>query len=72
MQLDFSDIINRLKLIEKKFNETEDATKRYALIQALNHIGEKEIPIHGAWEETYRKGMLRKEGAKLNGKGASK
>jgi hypothetical protein len=64
MQLDFNDIIERLKKIQRRFNASEDSTKRYALIQALNHIAEKELPIHGHWEDIYREGMLRKHGAK--------
>lgn len=62
MQLDFSTIIEKLKMIEKKFNASQDPVDRYALIQALNYIGEVEIPIHGHFENTYRDAMLKKIG----------
>ena len=63
MILDFTEIINKIKAIEHRFNASEDPTERYALIQALNHIGEQEIPIHGYWEKTYREAMLKDHGA---------
>jgi hypothetical protein len=59
MILDLSKIINKIKKIEKSFNETDDPLKRYALIQALNHIAEKELPIHGWIEEQYYTAMIR-------------
>ena len=63
MKLDLSEIIKKIKTIEKRFNATIDPTERYALIQALNHIAEKEIPIHGHFEDSYRNAMLRVRGA---------
>lgn len=62
MRLDFSEIIKQLQKIEKDFNASDDPEERYALICALNHLGEQEIPIHGHWEDTYRKAMLRQRG----------
>jgi hypothetical protein len=62
MELDLTEIVNKLKTIELNFNSTENPTERYALIQALNHIGENEIPIHGNWEDIYRKAMLEAHG----------
>ena len=59
MQLDLDKIIEKLRAIEVRFNEAQSTTKRYALIQALNHIAENELPIHGYWEDTYRKAMVK-------------
>lgn len=59
MILDFSDIIERLQKLQKQFNETQDATQRYAILQAIDHIGKIEIPTTDHWMETYRKAMLR-------------
>ena len=63
MKLTLKEIIHKLKVIEKAFNESDNPTARYALIQALNHIGEEEIPIHGYWENLYRTAMLKDNGA---------
>jgi len=63
MKLDLKEIITRIKAIEIAFNKSKDSTERYALIQALNHLGEVELPIHGYWENVYRKGMLKDKGA---------
>jgi len=63
MKLTLDKIIKKLKTIETNFNNTDDPTKRYALLQALNHIGEKEIPFHGYWEDAYLKSMLKEHGA---------
>jgi hypothetical protein len=65
MKLDFSDIIKQLKKIETDFNASDDPEERYALICALNHLAEQQIPIHGHWEDTYRKAMLRNRGLKV-------
>jgi len=63
MKLDLKEIVKAIQRIEKAFNASKDATERYALIQALNHIGEKELPIHGYWENSYRQVMLKDKGA---------
>lgn len=65
MILDFSDIIKRLQLLQKQFNETQDATQRYAILQAIDHIGKVEIPATDHWLETYRKAMLRDKGINI-------
>ncbi len=65
MKLTFKEIIKNLNIIEKKFNISNDPTERYALIQALNHIAEKELPVHGHWEEVYYKAMMKDKGACL-------
>ena len=63
MTLTLDEIIKKLKIIEKKFNATKNPTEKYALIQALNHIAEKELPVHGYWEDTWREVMLKEHGA---------
>jgi serine kinase of HPr protein (carbohydrate metabolism regulator) len=60
MQLNLKEIIGKLKAIEKKFNSSDDPTERYVMIQALNKIAEKDLPIHGYWENTYYDAMLKK------------
>lgn len=65
MKFDFKTIIENLKKIEKEFNESNKPMERYALICALNHIAEHELPVHGHWEDTYRKAMLREKGLKV-------
>lgn len=39
--------------------------ERYAIIQAINHIAEKELPIHGYFETLHREAMLRKKGCTI-------
>jgi hypothetical protein len=63
MTLDLSDYIDRLKAIEQRFNKSNDPTERYACIQAINHIAEKELPFHDWVEEQYLEAMLRTHGA---------
>lgn len=65
MQLDFTEVIKQLKKIEKDFNASNDPEERYALLCALNHLAEQELPIHGHWEDSYRKAMLRNRGVNI-------
>lgn len=65
MTLDLKEIIQKLKMIESRFNKSTDPQEKYALIQALNHIAEKELAIHGYWETTYHEAMIRKFGAEV-------
>jgi hypothetical protein len=63
MTIDLTEILDKLKKIQVEFNASKDPTERYALIQALNHIAEKELPFHGWMEDQYREAMLRTHGA---------
>lgn len=57
MQIDFSEQIEELKLLQKKFNEADDTTTAYACIMAIKDVAKK-IPIDEYWEETYKSGMI--------------
>jgi hypothetical protein len=59
MILDLSEIIEKIKGIEKAFNKTDDPVKRYALIQTLNHVAVEELPIRGWMEKQYYDAMIR-------------
>ena len=63
MTLDFSDIIDRIKNIEHRFNKSKNPTERYALIQAINHIAKHELPIIDWLERQYYEAMLEAHGA---------
>ena len=63
MQIDITKQLDQLRIIQDQFNTSNDPLERFALLTAMNHIAEKEIPIHGYWEKTYRNAMLRDKGA---------
>ena len=63
MKLDFSELITKLKSLETTFNKTEDPVTRFAILETINHIGEKEIPIRDFWYNQYRRATLKTFGA---------
>lgn len=62
MNLDMSRVIDKIKKLEKQFNLSQDPTERYALIMALDHIAEHDVPVPDFMRETYRKAMLHDHG----------
>lgn len=65
MILDFSNIIEHLKKLQDEFNNTQDATQRYAIMQAINYIGREQLPFSDFNMECYRKAMLRERGVSI-------
>lgn len=65
--LDFSGVITQIKEIEHKFNLSSSPTERYALLQAINHIADKQLRFtDDHWlVEQYRQAMLREQGVKF-------
>lgn len=67
--ISFDNVINKLKDLEKAFNATQDPTKRFAIMEAVNYIAENELPFKKTgndgwfWQQHYE-GMLRDHGVK--------
>lgn len=63
MKLDFSKTIKQLSQIQKRFNETNNPTEMYALLQAVNYIADDLQFTDDHWLiERCRLGMLRENG----------
>lgn len=69
MRIDLSEIIKKLETLQKRFNASENPTERFAIIEAINHIGMNEIPFkEGNGEWVYKQhydAMLREQGAHI-------
>jgi len=65
MKINLNDQIKQIQQIQRKFNISKDPAERYALIQALNHIVEVQMPIHDWVEKQLREAMLRQQGVNI-------
>lgn len=66
MLINLSDSIKKLKDIEQQFNHSQNATEKYALLQALNHLAEHDIKFKDEyWLKTWRDAMLREQGIEV-------
>ncbi len=46
MTLDFTEIVNKIKAIEHRFNASQDPIERMACLNAINHIAEYELKFN--------------------------
>lgn len=65
MKLNYKDTIDELGNLVEQFNKTDDPTERYALIQAINHLAENHVSLHGYWEDYYKKEMIKEKCSKI-------
>ena len=60
MNIDFSWLRDKLTSLENEFNTTDDPIRRFAIIQAINHIAEHELPFkkdHWIYDTYYKESI---------------